>query len=106
MFLISSTKSFSEGISSFTCLGLYGDFNPYHSVLSSMLLSVVSFLWKCIAFHLILSVTISTFFINCSKYVLSEGIGMFLIEYPKFTFSIMQMNPSNSAQLNGADNNF
>ena len=109
MFLIYSTKSFSKGISYFTCLGLYSDFIPYHSVLSSMLLSVLSLLLKCIAFHLIFVITIPTFSINCNKYVLSEGIGcsfgryrdvlaegigMFLIEYPKFTFSIMKLKNS------------
>ena len=101
MFLINSTKSFSKGISYFNCLRLQGDFSPCR--LSSMLLSVLSLLFKCIAFHFILTITISTFFINCNKYVFSEGVEMFLIEYPKFTFCIMQMNPSNSAQLNGAD---
>ena len=75
MFLINSTKSFSKGISSLTCLGLYGDFSSYHSVFYSMLLSLLSLLLKCIAFHLILVITISTFSINCNKYLLSEGIG-------------------------------
>ena len=44
MFLINSTKSFLKGISSFTCLGMYHDFSPYHLVFSS-LLSILSLLW-------------------------------------------------------------
>ena len=102
MFLVNSTKSFSKGLSSFTCLGLYGDISPYRSVFSSLLLSLLFLLSKCIAFHLNLAINILAFSINCNKYVLSEGIGMFLIEYQKFTFYIMQMK-KNSAQLNGAD---
>ena len=38
-------------------------------------------------------ITISTFSISCNKDVLMDDIGMFLIEYLKFTFSIMRMNP-------------
>ena len=91
MFLINSTKSFSKGISSFTHLGLYGDFSPYQLVFSSMLLSLLSLLLRCIAFHLILVITIWTFSINCDKCVLSEGIGLFFRKVSGCSFGKYQV---------------
>ena len=93
MFLINSTESFSKGISFFHLAGAVSYFSPYYLAFSSLLLCILSLLLKRIAFHLILVITISSFSISCNKYVLSDGIGMCLIQYPKFSFSIMLMNP-------------
>ena len=93
MFLISSIESFSKRIRFFHLDGAVNYFSPYYLAFPSLLLCILSLLLKRIAFYLILVITISSFSISCNKYVFSDGIGMCLIQYPKFSFSIMLMNP-------------